>query len=441
MRENSDVERIDQKRVLKWLASAAVFVIVFFGIALLLNRKSDKSNSRLELESALNHAKSVQLFTDRKSLQRAIPDKVNAFLAMHSALNFAVDNESIESYLDQNGSKSAAAKSIKEAKEPAKQISKAVRLRYWQVDRDYSGGFQAAEFPEFNLVKRWVKFFVGKARLDIRNGQYESGIDNFLTSVRIANKLQQEHFLIGVLSHCACLTVIRRGLASSVMESDGKAAVVAINEIIESAILKPNLAGGLKSETVFLLDSSLRINEWRNDPEIDQTEIANSDNRHPLDANKMAAFAIQAMIEAKSFLDRSPDDLPRVADDIENYLGRPMSEPSSEEKNARELLTTLGGVVRSVAQTQSQADLLSMGTKILEFRRKKKRLPKNLEEVGLSGKVDQWSGKIFGYQVAGHEFILRSVGSDRIWSEKPLTEGSDIVFQTVDKKRPVIFGK
>lgn len=411
-------------------------LILFIGIFLFKSTQT-KSEDQKKLDEALTKATSLGLFTKTNQLRKPIPDEENAYLTMADALKFPVKSELLIFYLQGKATKSEAAQVIADSKSQATIIARASSLPKWQVNRNYETNIQSVELEELSQVKRWVKFFAARAHIAMRNNEYEIAIQNLKSSARLTNKLQNEPFFIGLLAHCSCLKVINSTLAEITVEEKGSDLALSINEIIQKTLLRPNLDYALQTESAFTVDITARINELS----AEEWEGLDNETIGELNTRQLTARSLEKLVFAKESIKTTPLDLPKSADNFENYISRPQTKISQEERISRQLFTPLGEVFRAVEYSKTWASLLEIGSKILRYQKVNRKLPASLKQIGLESKIDTWSNKPYVYENHKTGFILRSAGADRKLEPVKSLNADDAIFQTLDRKKAVLLGK
>lgn len=420
--------------------SAGVLVstvlILFLGIFLFKSTQT-KSEDQKKLDEALTQATSLGLYTKTDQLRKPIPDEENAYLTMADALKYPVKSELLIFYLQGKATKAEAAQVIADSKSQAAVIARASTLPKWQVNRNYETNIQSVELEELSQVKRWVKFFAARAQIAMRNNEYEIAIQNLKSSARLTNKLQYEPFFIGLLAHCSCLKVINSTLAEITVEERGSDLALSINEIIQKTLLKPNLEYALQSESAFTVDITARINELSTE----EWEGLDNETIGELNTRQLTARSLEKLVFAKESIKATPLNLPKSADNFENYNSRPQTKISQEERISRQLFTPLGEVFRAVEYSKTWSSLLEIGSKILRYQKVNRKFPASLKQIGLESKIDTWSNQPYVYENHKTGFILRSAGADRKFEPVKSLSADDAIFQTLDRKKAVLLGK
>jgi hypothetical protein len=214
------------------IGGGIVGLVLICSLAAVISR-TDISSASTEYEKNRTDAEKEGLYFTREQVEAkyAIPDSENGAKLIAPILPL-LGKLKLEK---NNGYSEALVMSHWAELEPAiAKIEEASHRPHLIFKRDFSNP-AATMFPEYSFVKGWVVLFVRLGQFAIEKNDFEAAEKYWSLAAYLANKQDEEGFLIGTLVRIACAAIIEKELQKTI-SSRGKEPK--IQDLLQSVLLK-----------------------------------------------------------------------------------------------------------------------------------------------------------------------------------------------------------
>lgn len=241
----------------KPLIGGGIFgLIMICGIAIGLNR-TDLSAASGEYEKSRADARKEGLYFTREQIEAnyAIPDSENGAKLIAPILPLPGKLKLEKN----NGYPEATVMSHWAELEPAiAKFEEASQRPHLKFKRDFSNP-AATMFPEYSFARGWVTLFVRLGHFAIEKNDFNGAKKYWSLAAYLANKQDEEGFLIGTLVRISCAAIIEKELQKTI-STRGKEP--RIQEVLQSVLTKLDQPYDMKAP--------LKVENWFATTSVDQ---------------------------------------------------------------------------------------------------------------------------------------------------------------------------
>jgi len=301
------------------------------------------------------------------------------------------------------------------------------------MERDWDTGIDLL-FPEYAQSKGLTKLLAAQAQIDFRKGNYTLGGDNLRAGYKLGEFIGQEPILIGMLVEIANRAIISRTVETIAVANQSRESALAS---LESAVGKrpaPNFATALKGEMFFGTSTIRNLDKYGGFTQFiksmsDMDRFEGETSYTPPDPKTLRREGMPGGALEKAFMTRhlalwndALEEMKKTSDP--QVIAKWLVERSNqlEKKKAlsyvllQVMLPVFGQAGEAVVRCQATEGATRGFLKVLRFRAKTGRYPKDLAEAGFN-EVDPFSKSAYKYFQTGDVVRVYSVGRNGIDEE------------------------
>lgn len=291
-------------------------------------------------------------------------------------------------------------------------VVRATRLPNCDFERDWSKGMYV-EFPELAEMRKCAKFLAIRGVIAARQGNAAKFEESIRAASQLGVHLSQEPILISSLVHISCDQAAQQGIRAALRTNPVNAALLsASKKALLSSFPRPDLRSILGGECVLTVAAIRRLTNLNElFPEASASESLSLSSAVTPEMRK--AFETQflrKLRECVQIVAKYDDDYLLQAEALRGLVRKKRAIPRIIDLVDTTLFPGIEEVSRSIGRHQAHYELTKAYVSILDFRRTKKRWPKDLAEVGEF--VDPFAKAPLKYSPSDGGFTIYSVGAD-----------------------------